>query len=97
MSIRGSIGSCIQHRSSRGCTRPQSPPWCTGPQSPATPSSGISVSLSQFFMSKSNVISLLPIVFIKQGKTAVTIIDLSSLPIAAEINLSLEGDSTSWP
>ena len=57
------------------------------------PSSGIGVSLFQFFMSKSNAISPVPIVFIEQGKTPVTIIDFSSLPIAAEINLSLEGDS----
>ena len=63
-------------------------------QSP--PSSGIRVSLFQFFMSKSNVISLVPIVFIEQGKTPVTIIDFSSLPIAAEIDLSSEGDSALW-
>ena len=63
-------------------------------QSP--PSSGIEVSLSQFFMSKSNAISLVPILFVEQGKTPVTIIDFSSLPIAAEIDFNLEGDSTSW-
>ena len=63
-------------------------------QSP--PSSGIGVSLSQLFMSKSNAISPVPIVLIKQGKTPVTIIDLSALPIAAEIDLSLEGNSTLW-
>ena len=60
------------------------------------PSSGIGVSLFQFFMSKSNAISLVTIIFIEQGKTPVTIIDLSSLPIATKINLSSEGDSTSW-
>ena len=60
------------------------------------PSSGIRVSLFQFFMSKLNAISSVPIVFIKQGKTPVTIIDFSSLQIAAEINLSLEGDSALW-
>ena len=63
-------------------------------QSP--PSSGIRVSLSHFFMSKSNVIFLVPIIFVKQGKTPVTIIDFSSLPIAAKINLSSEGDCASW-
>ena len=47
-------------------------------------------------MSKSNVISPVPIVFIEQGKTPVTIIDFSSLPISAEIDLSLEGDSALW-
>ena len=57
-------------------------------QSP--PSSGIGVSLSQFFMSKSNVISLVPIIFVEQGKTPVTIIDFSSLPIASEIDLRKE-------
>ena len=60
------------------------------------PSSGIGVSLSQFFMSKPNAISLVPIVFIEQGKTPGTIINFSSLPIAAEIDLSSEGDSTLW-
>ena len=47
-------------------------------------------------MSKLNAISPVPIVFIEQGKTPVTIIDFSSLPIAAEIDLSLEGDSALW-
>ena len=61
------------------------------------PSSGTGVSLSQFFMSKLNAISPVPIVFIKQGKTPVTIIDFSLLPVAAEIDLSSEGDSASWP
>ena len=63
-------------------------------QSP--PSSGIRVSLSQFFMSKLNVIPPVPIVLIEQGKTPVTIIDFSSLSIAAEISLSSEGDSALW-
>ena len=63
-------------------------------QSP--PSSGIRVSLSAFFMSKLDVISLVHIIFVEQGKTPLTIIDLSSLPIAAKIDLSLEGDSTLW-
>ena len=63
-------------------------------QSP--PSSGIRVSLIQFFISKSNAISPVPIIFIKQGKTPVTIIDFSSLPIAVEMDLSSEGDSASW-
>ena len=58
----------------------------------------VSEFLFQLFMSKSNVIFLVPIVFIEQGKTPVhvTIIDFSLLPIAAEIDLSLEGDSASW-
>ena len=60
------------------------------------PSSGIGVSLSQFFMSKLNVISLVPIVLIEQGKIPVTIIDVSSSSIAAKIDLSLDRDSTSW-
>ena len=64
-------------------------------QSP--PRSGIRVSLSQFFMSKLNVISLMPIVLIEQGQTPVTIIDFSLLSIAAEINLGSEGDSASEP
>ena len=59
-------------------------------------SSGIRVSLFQFFMSESNVISPVPIVFIEQGKTPVIIIDFSSLPIATEITLSLKGDFTLW-
>ena len=60
------------------------------------PSSGIRVSLSQFFMSKSNVIPPVPIVLIKQGKTPVTIIDFSLLSITAKIDLNSEGDSASW-
>ena len=50
------------------------------------PSSGIGVSLSQFFMSKSNAISLVLIIFVEQGKTPVTNIDFSLLPVAAKIN-----------
>ena len=50
------------------------------------PSSGIGVSLSQFFMSKSNAISPVPIIFVEQGKTPVTIIDFSLLPVAAKID-----------
>ena len=60
-------------------------------QSP--PSSGIRVSFIQFLMSKSNAISPVPIIFIKQGKTPVTINDLSSLPIAVEIDSTLRSRS----
>ena len=47
-------------------------------------------------MSELNVISLVPIVFIEQGKTPVTIIDFTLLPIATEIDLSSEGGFVSW-
>ena len=96
MSLRGLLGLAFSIEAVKDVLNLNLLPGVQVHKVQSPPSSGIGVSLFQFFMSKSNAISLVPIVFIKQGETPVTIIDFSSLPVAAEIDLSLEGDSASW-